>query len=103
MGACEWMTVFVHVFMCVHAIKTERMLELIWVCIVRASMRGSLKRSFILKYTVQGEMSDELFRDISHRRKKVFLEVRPLKGCVCMYVCYKSKREREGEKERQRG
>ena len=78
-------------------------------------MRGSLKRSFIQKRTVQGEMSDELFRDISHRRKKVFLEVRPLKGCVCMCVCvgvcvcvcvyvyvcaFKSKREREKETER---
>lgn len=54
---------------------------------VYASMRGSLKRSFILKYTVQGERSDELFRDIPHRRKKVFLEVRPLQGCVCICMC----------------
>lgn len=44
----------------------------ICVCIVCASMRGSLKHSFIQKHTIQGEMSDELFRDISHRRKKVF-------------------------------
>lgn len=103
MGAFEWMTVFVRVFMCVHAIKTERKLELICVCIVCASMRGSLKRSFILKYTVQGEMSDELFRDISHRRKKVFLEVRPLKGCVCVCMCAVKARgsERERKKDRE--
>lgn len=81
------MTVFARVLMCVHAIKTGYLLELICSCIVCASMRGSLKRSFILKYTVQGERSDELFRDISHRRKMVFLEVRPLQGCVCVCMC----------------
>lgn len=84
---------------CAHAIKTECMHVFICVC---ASMRGSLKRSFIQKYTVQGEMSDELFRDISHRRKRVFLEVRPLKGCVCagsVYVCA-CKKARGRERER---
>lgn len=70
---------------------------------VRAPMRGSLNRSFILKYTVQGEMSDELFRDISHRRKKVFLEVVCVSACVgkCVCVCVcgcRSKREREVER-----
>lgn len=55
-------------------------------CVLCASMRGSLKRFFIPKRTVQGEMSDELFRDISHPRNKVFLEVRPLKGYVCVYI-----------------
>lgn len=54
---------------------------------VCAPMRGSLNRSFILKYTVQGEMSDELFRDISHRRKKVFLEVVRVSVCMCGRVC----------------
>lgn len=81
--------------MCVHAIKTGYMLELICLCIVCASMRGFLKRSFILKYTVQGERSDELFRDISHRRKKVFLEVRPLQGCVSICMCAVKARGRE--------
>ena len=92
---------------CMRLRETERRHVFICVCIVCASMRGSLKRSFIQKRTVQGEMSDELFRDISHRRKKVFLEVRPLKGCVCVCVCvcesvvaFKSKREREKETER---
>lgn len=88
----------------------------ICVCIVCASMRGSLKRSFIQKRTVQGEMSVELFRDISHIRKKVFLEVRPLKDCLCVCVCVcvlvracvcacksKSERERWRERKRQRG
>lgn len=95
------------VCVCARAIKTECMHVFICVRIVCASMRGSLKRSFIQKCTVQGEMSDELFRDISHRRKKVFLEVRPLKGsvcvcvleCVCVCAC-KSKRERERESEK---
>lgn len=73
------------------------------VCVACAPMRGSLKRSFIHKRTVQGEMSDELFRDISHSRKMVFLEVRPLKSCVCMcvlvYVCVPVKaRERQRER-----
>lgn len=94
---CAVDSICVRVFVCACTIKTECMHVFICVC---ASMRGSLKRSFIQKYTVQGEMSDELFRDISHRRKKVFLEVRPLKGCVCAGVCMcvpvKSKREREG-------
>lgn len=94
---CVCCCLCVFVCLCAHTIKTECMHVFICVC---ASMRGSLKRSFIQKYTVQGEMSDELFRDISHRRKKVFLEVRPLKGCVCAGVCMcapvKSKREREG-------
>lgn len=52
-------------------------------------MRESLKRSFIQRYTVQGEMRDELFRNISHSRKRVFLEVRPLNAFVC--VCARAR------------
>lgn len=53
--------------------------------VCNASMRDSLKRSFIQKHAVQGEMSDELFRDFfflfsPHSRKKMFLEVRQFKG-----------------------
>lgn len=91
-----------------HVIEKDRMHACVHmcVCIVCASMRGSLKPSFIQKRTVQGEMSDELFRDISHRRKKVFLEVRPLKGCVCVCSCMCAPviaRERERGRKRQRG
>lgn len=90
---CVRVSVFVCVCLCACDRERQNACVFICVCIVCASMRGSLKRSFIQKRTVQGEMSDELFRDISHRRKKVFLEVRPLKGCVrayisvCMCVC----------------
>lgn len=64
----------------------------VYLCVC-ASMSGSLKCSFIHKYTVQGEMSDELFRDISHRRKRLLLEVRPLKGSVCVCVPLRVERE----------
>lgn len=59
---------------CVYMIEKAktRVCVFVRVCIVCASMRGSLKRSFIQKHTVQGEMSDELFRDISHSRKRCF-------------------------------
>lgn len=56
--ACVWWWwghVFVH--LCVYSVCST-------------SMRDSLKHSFIQKYSVQGEKSDELFRNISHSQKK---------------------------------
>lgn len=76
-----------------HAVKAECILQTVFISAC-ASARSSLKCSFIHKYTVQGETSDELFRffPLPEKNKKCILEVGSLKERA-------AKKDKEGLKE----